>query len=101
MTSVTMACRIFDDEGAVLGTGSYCASAAPEVGTLLQVRLDDPQPLVEHRVRAPERPLLLLLANGQLVAGHVQRVSFNPSDGCTCRLRVVECRQTSATPAPA
>ena len=100
VTSAAMTCLIFDDEGAVLSTGRYCVSTTPEVGTVLQVGLDDPQPLVEHRVQTPERPLHLLLAEGQLVAGHVERVSFNLSDGCTCRLRVVECRQTSATPAP-
>ena len=95
MTAVTEACLIFDDEGAVLGTGRYRAGAAPDVGTVIRVGLDDPRPVVEHRVRAPERPLLVLLGEGRLVAGHVQRVSFNPGDGCTCLLRVAECRPTS------
>ena len=96
MTAATMACLISDDEGAALGRGRDYTDAAPDVGAVIRVSIDDTQPVVEHRVRAPEWPLLVLPGEGRLVAGHVQRVSFNPGDGCTCLLRVAECRPTSA-----
>ena len=96
--NATLPCLIFDDEGAVLSAGRYPGSSAPAAGALLKVGLDDPQPLIEHRVAAPERPLLVLLGEGLLVAGHVQRISFNPNDGGSCLLRVTECRHAPRLP---
>ena len=98
MTNATVPCLIFDDEGAVLSAGSYALTSAPAAGALLRVGLDDPQPLIKHRVAGPERPLLVLLGDGLLVTGQVQRVSFNPSDGGSCLLRVTECRHTPRVP---
>ncbi len=71
---------------------------APVAGALLKVALDDPQPLIERRVAAPERPILVLLGGGLLVAGQVQRVSFSPTDGGDCHLLVTECRLTTPVP---
>ncbi|MGD9892941.1 MAG: hypothetical protein AB7R89_01350 [Dehalococcoidia bacterium] len=86
---------IFDDQGAVLSAGSYAEGGAVVAGAPLKVSIDDPQSLIEQRLAAPERPLLLLLAEGLLVAGHVQSMSFRPTDGGRCVLWVAECRPAS------
>ena len=91
MVYSTMPCLIFDDQGATLSTGNYQERCPLVPGVRFSVGVDDPQSLIEHRLATPERPILILLGEGLLVAGRAQSVSFKPGDGGRCHLRVTEC----------
>lgn len=89
-TTEVLTCDLYEPDGRPLGRGTCRVHAEPDGTCTVTAVLNQPGHIVTRALLGPVEDVQLQLPGAVLLPAHIEDIFFDPHQGRTCLLRVVD-----------